>query len=74
MSIENVTLRMEGTKLVAEIDLAVDGRMSKSGKSVLVATTGGEPVTLGALFADEVAAEDVDTVIGVNVYRPLVTA
>jgi ABC-type uncharacterized transport system YnjBCD ATPase subunit len=72
--IENVTLRMEGTKLVAEIDLTVEGRLSKRGKSTLIATTGGEAVRLGALFGDEVAAEDVDVVIGVNVYRPLVAA
>jgi ABC-type uncharacterized transport system YnjBCD ATPase subunit len=38
---QNVTMRLEGRALVIEIDLDTELGPSKSGKSTLIATTGG---------------------------------
>jgi hypothetical protein len=38
---QNVTMRREGSTLVIEIDLDAELGPSKSGKSTLIATTGG---------------------------------
>lgn len=67
---ENVSVSVEGRKLHIEVDLDVAGRSSKSGKSTLLATTGGEIVTLGGLL-DDLISDDENVVVGVNVYRPI---
>lgn len=38
---ENVNLKVEGDKLVIEVDLKRKGRPSKTGKTLLVASTAG---------------------------------
>lgn len=38
---KNVNFKREGTKLIITIDTAVKGEPSSSGKTLLVATTGG---------------------------------
>ena len=39
--LKNVKTAIDGNKLVIQIDLGVDFGVSKSGKSVIVASTGG---------------------------------
>ncbi len=56
---KNVTMKVEGSKLVIEVDLSQDLGPSKSGKTVLIATTEGN-----ASCPDR---EDVK--VGLNVYR-----
>jgi len=55
---KNVALKVVGTKLTIEVDLAKTFGDSKSGKSVVIATTGGN-----VSLADGVHK------IGVNVYK-----
>jgi hypothetical protein len=55
---KNVAMKVVGTKLTIEIDLAKSFGDSKSGKSIVIATTGGNVVT-----------SDGVTKIGLNVYR-----
>ena len=57
---ENVVMRIEGEKLIIEIDLSVKGKPSKSGKSVVIATTRGNA-----------QIPERDELIGLNVYRPV---
>lgn len=38
---QNVTIRTEGRKLLIEVDLDTDFGRSNSGKSIIVASTGG---------------------------------
>ncbi len=38
---ENVTIKVTGNKLVIEVDLTAEGRPSSTGKTMLIATTGG---------------------------------
>ena len=38
---ENVSVKKSGTKLVLTIDLAVPGRLSSTGASTLIASSGG---------------------------------
>ena len=52
----NVEYVIEGTKLTIEIDLAADTEPSKSGKTLIVASTGGNK-SIG------------DVTIGLNAYR-----
>ena len=59
--VENVAVMKHGTKLIVEIDLAVDLGLSKSEKSTLFGTTHG---------AVEIPGED-GLVLNVNCYRPL---
>lgn len=55
---QNVETKIEGNKLVITVDLTKDFGKSKSGKSTIVASTGGN-VTL----------PDGKTKLGLNVYR-----
>lgn len=56
---ENVKMKLEKQKLVIEVDLSVKGAASKSGKSVVLATTSGNV---------EVPGSD-GVKIGLNIYR-----
>ena len=56
----NITSRIEGNKLVLEIDLSKSFGSSSSGKSLIVASTQGNVSVPGR--------EDVK--LGLNVYRP----
>ncbi|MBM4327318.1 MAG: hypothetical protein FJ118_09160 [Deltaproteobacteria bacterium] len=38
---ENLTLRIDGDKLIIEIDLTMRGRPSKSGRSAVISCSGG---------------------------------
>ena len=58
---QNVTIKRQGQKLFVEIDLSKEVGPSSSGKSIIVATTGGN-----AMIPDSNGA-----FIGVNVYRTL---
>jgi hypothetical protein len=41
MAMQNVKMEVKGNKLMIECDLTKDCGVSKSGKSVIIATTGG---------------------------------
>jgi hypothetical protein len=56
----NVQSELDGTTLILRIDLAADAPPSKSGKSLLVASTGG-----GANLGDVAG-----TKVNLSVYRP----
>ena len=58
---QNIEMSVEGNKLTLTIDLSQQFGVSGSGKSTIIASTGGNVSVLGN-----------ETVkIGVNVYRPL---
>ena len=57
---QNVTFRVQGTKLVIEVDLSRELGQSASGKSIIIATTAGNVSVPGR--------EEVK--VGLNVYRP----
>ena len=57
---QNVTFRVQGTKLVIEVDLSRELGQSASGKSIIIATTAGNVPVPGR--------EEVK--VGLNVYRP----
>jgi hypothetical protein len=54
---EGFTARVEGDELIITVDLSRQGTPSKSGKSLVIATTRGN-VKIG------------DVSVGLNVYRP----
>ena len=56
---QNITLTRNGDKLVVEIDLSKDFGPSASGKTLIVASTRGNPAVPGAP----------DTFIGLNCFR-----
>jgi hypothetical protein len=56
---KNVTMRMEGKKLIIEIEMDQDFGPSKSGKTRIIASTEGNISAPG----------DEDVKIGLNVYR-----
>lgn len=58
---QNVDMKVEGTKLHITVDLSVNGEPSKSGKSIIVATTEGN--------ADVPGQKGMK--IGLNIYKPL---
>jgi hypothetical protein len=60
MSSENVSMRVDGSILVIEIDLSQTLGPSSSGKSEIIATTGGNASVPGL--------EEVK--VGLNVFRP----
>lgn len=60
MSGENVSMRVEGSILVIEVDLSQSLGLSASGKSEIIASTGGN---VGVPGQPEVK-------VGLNVYRP----
>ena len=60
MSGENVSMRVDGSILVIEIDLSQTLGLSSTGKSEIVASTGGN---VGVPGQPEVK-------VGLNVYRP----
>jgi hypothetical protein len=58
---ENIKATVKGNKLTLEIDITTELGMSSSGKSMLVATTGGNVGVPGA--------EGV--MMGINIYKPI---
>ena len=54
---EGFQAKVEGRKLMIEVDLDGEGTMSSSGKSIVIASTRGN-VKIG------------DVTVGLNVYRP----
>lgn len=56
---ENVTYKMQGNKLVIEVDLSKKIGPSKSGKTTLIATTGGN-----------VPIDSKGRRLGLNLYEP----
>lgn len=61
---ENITFQVEGDQLVLVVDLSHEAGESSSGKSIIIATTGGNVSVPGH--------EDIK--IGMNVYRPVQAA
>jgi hypothetical protein len=57
--VENIKTRIEGKKLIIEVDLSVKGELSKSEKSMVLATTKGNIDLPGAPGVK----------IGLNIYR-----
>ena len=57
---QNVVFEVQGDQLVITIDLSQELGVSSSGKSIIIATTGGNVAVPGW--------EDVK--VGLNVYRP----
>ena len=58
---KNVKMTKNGNHLTIDVDLSVVGDISKSGKSIIIASTEGNK-----------AVPDTDNVkIGLNVYRPV---
>ena len=56
---QNVDMKIEGSKLVITVDLSKDFGPSKSGKTIIIATTGGN-----------VALPGNDAVkVGLNIYK-----
>lgn len=60
MGTANVQMEVQGETLVIRVDLTKEYGLSSSGKSVLIASTGGNVAVIGR--------EEVK--IGLNVYRP----
>ena len=60
MGTENIQMEVQGETLVIRVDLRKEYGLSSSGKSVIVASTGGNVAVPGR--------EEVK--IGLNVYRP----
>jgi hypothetical protein len=60
MMTDNVSMRVEGNTLVIMVDLSKEYGLSASGKSMVIASTGGNISVPGQ--------EDVK--VGLNVYRP----
>ena len=60
MGTENIQMEIQGETLVIRVDLRQSYGLSSSGKSVLIASTGGNVAVPGR--------EEVK--IGLNVYRP----
>jgi hypothetical protein len=60
---KNVSMKIEGKVLKIEINLDVPGMPSKTGKSVIIASTEGNKSLPGNIT-------DQDFKIGLNVYRP----
>ena len=57
---KNVSMKTEGTKLIIEVDFSKEFGQSKSGKSIIIASTeGNQSVTVG----------DIVGYVGVNVYK-----
>ena len=56
----NITQQLNGSILTLTIDLSKTGKLSSSGKSILIASTGGSVKVDGRP----------DVTIGVNVYTP----
>ncbi len=59
---QNVSFQVEGHQLVITVDLDQELGVSSSGKSILIATTGGN-VSVAVPGYDEIK-------VGLNVYRP----
>ena len=57
---QNVTIKTEGTELVIRVDLTQDLGPSKSGKTILIGSTGGNA---------KVATPQGEVNVGLNVYR-----
>jgi hypothetical protein len=59
---QNVSVQLEGNLLVLTVDLDQEVGMSSTGKSILIATTGGD-ASVAVPGYDEIK-------VGLNVYRP----
>ena len=59
-NMKNVKMRVEGNTLIIELDLTKNFGPSSSGKSITIATTGGN---VGVPGQEEIK-------VGLNVYRP----
>ena len=57
---KNVAVETDGTKLIITVDTAVEFGPSKSGKTIIIASTEGNQV---------VAVGDQDVTVGLNVYK-----
>ena len=57
---KNVEMRVEGQRLIITVDLTADQGPSSSGKTTIIATTGGNVAVPGR--------EDVK--VGLNIYKP----
>ncbi len=57
---KNIEVKLEGNKLILEIDLSQEQGLSKSGNSVTIASSEGNISVPGRE----------DTKMGINVYRP----
>jgi ABC-type uncharacterized transport system YnjBCD ATPase subunit len=60
MTMKNVEMRVEGQRLIITVDLTADHGPSSSGKTTIIATTGGNVEVPGR--------EDVK--VGLNIYKP----
>ena len=58
---KNVTMKIDGKKLLIEVDLSAGGEASKSGKSLVIASTEGNVSVPGAAQVK----------IGLNIYKPI---
>jgi len=58
---KNVTMKLAGNKLTIEVDLSAGGEASKSGKSLVIASTEGNVSVPGAAQVK----------IGLNIYKPI---
>lgn len=58
---QNMSMEVKGSKLIIEIDIKQRGEKSKSGKSISIATTGGNISVPGH--------EEIK--VGLNVYTPV---
>jgi hypothetical protein len=61
VDMKNVSMQVEGNKLIITVDLAQDFGPSASGKNIIIATTEGNQSVPGA--------EDKGIKIGLNIYR-----
>ena len=58
---QNLEMKIEGSKLTIVVDLSKNGGASKSGKSIIIASTGGNVSLLGH---PEIKA-------GINIYKSI---
>lgn len=56
----NITMTVEGDTLTMKVDLSVAGTVSKTGKSMILASTGGNVPVDGRP----------EVKVGLNIYRP----
>ena len=57
---QNVTMNVKGNKLTIEVDLSKEFGKSASGKTTIIATTGGNQPVPGT---------DTGAIVGLNIYK-----
>ena len=57
---QNVEMKVEGSELIIKVDLSKDFGRSKSGKTIIIASSLGN---------QKIDGPDGDVVIGINVYK-----